>query len=152
MYRSRIPAERGKQVRGTDSVTKSKAFERSLVIVAQWYHLLPSRTEKWNAAAPKILDWQRSGKIGHRQNKDPLERGGLLLRKIWPMRKMIPELNKMSAYADCRRSLVPLWGIARLMSHSDPYFRRGRAALASFLIFTTRKLIMVIKLIKYLQS
>ena len=36
-----------------------------LVTMERRIHLFPSRTQKLSFSSPKILDWRRSGKIGH---------------------------------------------------------------------------------------
>ena len=37
------------------------------VIMAEGYHLFPYRTQKLRPHAPKVLGWQRPGRIGHRR-------------------------------------------------------------------------------------
>ena len=56
-----------------------------LVILAQWPHLFPYRTEKWNAVAPKILISKGIGKIGNRQSKKgPDSNVGIFFAQILP--------------------------------------------------------------------
>ena len=42
------------------------------VMIAMRFHLFPCRTQKLSSLAPKILGWQRPGKIGSRRYYAPL--------------------------------------------------------------------------------